>query len=423
MKTFSVSILFACVVLFSTPVQAQQFKQQGPKLVGHGAIGNAFQGGCVALSADGNTALSSGSQDNGDQSGGIGATWVWVRSNGIWRQQEKLVGAGGIGLTDQGAGCALSADGNTAVVGGPGDGSGVGAVWVFTRRDGVWSQQGPKLVGTGAVGGALQGFFVDVSADGNTLIEGGFGDNPTGSNGAGAAWVFTRGGGVWTQQGPKLVGSGASGPASQGISVALSGDGNTAMVGGYTDDNGQGASGQGAVWVWTRHEGVWTQQGPKLVGSGASGGNPPETYQGLSVALSYDGNRALVGGPGDGNLLGAVWAWNRQNGVWTQNGPKLVGSGAEGHSYQGGAISMSADGNKAIIGGQWDASNKGAVWIWAYKNGVWTQQGRKFTDAGTPNPLIGFGFSVAMSKATGTTVIVGGPYNNNLVGAAWVSVQ
>jgi hypothetical protein len=47
----------------------------------------------------------------------------------------------------------------------------------------------------------------------------------------GAVWVFTRTAGVWTQQGPKLVGSGAVGHASQGISVALSADGNTAMVG------------------------------------------------------------------------------------------------------------------------------------------------------------------------------------------------
>jgi hypothetical protein len=67
------------------------------------------------------------------------------------------------------------------------------------------TQQGPKLVGTGAVGPAEQGVSGALSADGNTVIAGGWGDN----SGTGAAWVYTRSGGVWTQQGSKLVGGDA----------------------------------------------------------------------------------------------------------------------------------------------------------------------------------------------------------------------
>src|ERR1035437_6467321 len=80
-----------------------------------------------------------------------------------------------------------------------------------------FSQQGPKLVGTGAAGAAVQGDSVSLSADGNTAIVGGTYDS---SNGA--AWVWTRSAGVWTQQGAKLVGSGAVGNAAQGSSVSLS---------------------------------------------------------------------------------------------------------------------------------------------------------------------------------------------------------
>src|ERR1700690_1882570 len=69
-------------------------------------------------------------------------------------------------------------------------------------------QQGSKLVGTGAVGGAYQGYAVAISADGNTAIMGG--ENDGGS--VGAVWVFTGSGGVWLQQGGKLVGAGAVGP-------------------------------------------------------------------------------------------------------------------------------------------------------------------------------------------------------------------
>jgi hypothetical protein len=115
---------------------------------------------------------------------------------------------------------------------------------VFTRSGGVWSQQGPKLVGTGAVGFFIeQGFSVSLSADGNTGIIGGPNDNGA----VGAAWVFTRSGGVWSQQGPKLVGTGITGTkANQGWSASLSADGGTAIVGGNADDDG------GAAWVFTR---------------------------------------------------------------------------------------------------------------------------------------------------------------------------
>src|ERR1019366_7166343 len=89
-----------------------------------------------------------------------------------------------------------------------------------------FSKQGPKLVGTGAVGNAGQGVSVSLSADGNTAIVGGPGPP------VGAAWVWTRSGGVWTQQGGKLVASDASVMPVLGSSVSLSADGNTAIVGG-----------------------------------------------------------------------------------------------------------------------------------------------------------------------------------------------
>ena len=103
-------------------------------------------------------------------------------------------------------------------------------------------QQGAKLVGTGASGPARQGFSVAVSADGSTAVVGGPVDNTV----TGAAWVFTRVAGAWTQQGAKLVGTGASGPARQGFSVAVSADGNTAVVGGFLDN-----ATAGAAWVFT----------------------------------------------------------------------------------------------------------------------------------------------------------------------------
>ncbi len=125
----------------------------------------------------------------------------------------------------------------------------------------------------------------------------------------------------FAQQGPKLVGTGADSAAVQGCSVAISGDGSTAIVGGETDDVFTGAT-----WVWTRRGGTWSQQGHKLIGG--SGGD-----QGASVALSADGNTAIVGEPGAINLAGDDFAlsggatvWTRNGGVWT-NQAELLGAG------------------------------------------------------------------------------------------------
>src|SRR6266436_2237741 len=105
-----------------------------------------------------------------------------------------------------------------------------------------FSQQA-KLVGTGVIGSlAAQGWSVSLSGDGNTAIVGGYEDDATPEtnlNQVGAAWVFTRTGGVWSQQ-AKLVATDAVNspyPANQGYSVSISVDGNTAIVGGWDDNN------------------------------------------------------------------------------------------------------------------------------------------------------------------------------------------
>jgi hypothetical protein len=182
------------------------------------------------------------------------------------------------------------------MVGGSQDNSGAGAAWVFTRSAGVWSQQGSKLLPTGATGNAERGRSVSLSADGNTALIGGPADNSS----RGATWVFTRSGTTWSQQGTKLVGTGFTGGSNQGVSSALSADGNSAVIGGWFDN-----SQAGAIWVYTRSGTTWTQQGSKLVGTGATG----TAQQGFSVGLSSDGFTAMVGGPNDNTSAGAAWIY------------------------------------------------------------------------------------------------------------------
>jgi hypothetical protein len=396
--------LLCAALLWPAQSALAQFTQ-GPKLVGSNAIGAAEQGYSVALSGDRNTAIVGGRSDNSF----AGAAWVFTRSGGVWTQQAELFGTGATGNASQGASVALSGDGNTAIVGGNNDNSGAGAAWVFIRSGGVWKQQGSKLVGTGTIGNAGQGLSVALSSDGNTAIVGGSNDNSF----AGAAWVFTRSSGVWSQQ-AKLVGTGADGNAQQGWSVGLSADGDTAILGGPADGAG-GTGFPGAAWVFIRSGGVlWSQHG-KLVGSGAVG---PTGSQGRSVALSGDGNTAIVGGPGDNNFVGAAWVFIRSDGMWNQQASKLVGTGNTGIASQGSSVALSGDGKTAIVGGSEDNNLVGAAWVFTRSGGVWSQQGNKLFDANAVGQSQQ-GKSVALSC---NTAIVGGPGDNTNAGAAWIFV-
>jgi hypothetical protein len=374
----------------------------------------AEQGFSVALSSDGNTGLVGGPQDNNGQ----GAAWVWTNDGGTWilTGGSKLVATDNVGAAQQGHSVALSADGNTALVGGPFDlGSPPlfqnGAAWVFTRNSAGFWDSGTKLFGAFATGGARQGWSVALSADGNTALIGGDEDN----GGVGAVWVFTRSGTAWPQQRNPLRAPDAVGAASQGQAVALSADGNTALIGGSADSGGAGAA-----WVWTRAAGVWSEQAKLPYGSGAMGS---PVAQGFSVALSADGNTALVGGDQDNGGVGAVWVYTRSGTTWSQQGIPLRASNAMGAAGQGSAVSLSADGNLAVIGGPDDSGDAGAAWVWTrLGGGLWIQL-QKLVGSGAIGNA-GQGTSVALSAGNGARLFVGGPFDNGSapgldVGAVW----
>lgn len=377
-----------------------QYSQQGGKLTPAAAAGFAQMGYSTAISADGSTFVAGGAGDDNQN----GAAWVFNRAGGGWTQAgSKLVGSQSVGPAQQGVSAAISGDGNTVLIGGDNDNGGIGAAWVFVKTGAGWQQQGAKLLGTDAIGQALQGSSVALSYDGNTALIGGFGDNDY----TGAAWVFTRSGGVWTEQ-AKLVGPGSP-PSSQGWSVGLSSDGNTAIVGGYTD-----ASFAGAVWIFGRANGSWSQQPGALTLSGTQG----QANLGSAVAISGDGNTAAVGGSADNGSTGAVWMFTRTAAGWSQQGSKLVGGSALGTSIQGSALALSSDGNTLVVGGPGDNGDAGAAWVFSRANGAWTAKGPKLTGTGSVGAAAQ-GFAAAVSS-NGGVVVTGGYDDNSGVGACWV---
>ena len=405
--------------------------------------GHARFGVSVAVSSDGNTALIGGFEDHR----GVGAAWVFIRTGTAWTLQRKLVAPTvgphrkAIGHAVFGSSVALSADGNTALIGGYGDHRGVGAAWVFIRTGTAWTLQrkliapkaGPKRSEKGE---GLFGYSVALSDDGNTALIGAAYDDPAVCpspcvivpTGVGAAWVFIREGGVWTEQ-RKLVapttGTGRMeiGDGLFGSSVALSADGNTALIGAERDNGSVGAA-----WVFIRALTAWTLQGKLTRPTTVTVHGIPPAQFGSSVALSADGNTALIGGPGNA----VAWVFIREGGVWTEQQvltprPSLIivkpGEPTKpGNPEFGYSVALSSDGNTALLGGPSFNSYAGAARVFTRAGTVWTEQQTLSLPSIGPGAEIGaanFGWSVALSHDA-KTALIGGDADNGGVGAAWV---
>ncbi len=392
--------------------------QQGTKLTGGEESGEGRFGRSVAVSADGDTALVGGPRDSSE----AGAVWVFTRSGSTWTQQAKLTGGEESGAGHFGRGVALSADGNTALIGAP-NGGGGGAAWVFTRSGSTWTQQA-KLTGAGESGNGWFGQSVALSANGDTALIGGYVDHSD----TGAAWVFERSGAgasaTWEQQGAKLTGGEEeSGVGEFGWSVALSAEGDTALIGGRKDEGGVGAA-----WVFTRTGSgagaSWAQQGAKLTGGEEESG---VGELGQSVALSAEGDTALIGGYHDDSGDGAAWVFTRTGSgagaSWAQQGAKLTGAGEAGRGYFGDAVALTPDGATALIGGVKDNEQRGAAWLFTRSGSgagaSWAQQGEKLTGGEEESGKGEFGWSVALS-GDGDTALVGGIGDSNWAGAVWI---
>lgn len=345
-------------------------------------------GTSVAISANGETALV------GAFSGGrfsiakglepSGAGYVFVRSGSTWVQQGELT------EDEEGfaVGVALSADGNTATIGYGKDQQGPGAVLIYTRSGSTWSERAKFVAPSGNLSGD-----VAISADGSTVLAG---ETTSGSLEEGAVYVYTRSGEEWSEQ-AKLEGAGEIGAEPLfGSSLALSANGNTALIGGECESTTtKGSQCEGAAWVFTRSAGKWTQQGGKLTSSEQTG----EAHLGDSVALSEEGNTALIGAFGDA----ASWVFTRSGETWTQQGKKLAA---------GGNVALSASGSTALIAhrcgfrfGGCTIEGEGAL-LFTRSGSTWSG-GEALSESGLSGES-GFGASVALS-ATGATALVGAP--------------
>jgi len=331
-------------------------------------------------------------------------------TNSKWLQQQKLTAGTGASTDDKfGWSVSISSDGSTAIVGAHGDDSDSGSAYIFVRSGSSWTQQAKLTAGTDASVDDEFGISVSISGDGSTAIVGARYDDDNGS-----AYIFVRSAGTWTQQQKLTAGADAGANDNFGEIVSISGDGNTAIVGArYDDDNGQSDS--GSAYIFVRSSGTWTQQ-TKLT-AGADAGNTD--YFGHSVSISSDGSTAIVGAYYDDDNgqtnSGSAYIFVRSESSWTQQQKLTLGANATGTDFFGYSVSISSDGSTVIVGAYGDDDHglydSGAAYIFVRSSGTWTQQAKLTagTDAGNGER---FGFNVSIS-GDGNTAIVGAYPNDS----------
>ncbi len=316
----------------------------------------------LAVALDGDTAVVGAPGEACAAGGTCGAAYVFVRSNGVWAQQARLVASGGSASGN--FGCSVAVSNDTAVVGA----DSTSAAYVFVRSGGVWVQQA-KLTAPGATG-----LGYSVAVDGNTAIAGAC---SVYASSAGAAYVFVRSAGTWTEQ-TRLRDPNAVDGNEFGCSVALEAD--TAVIGEARDVGG------GSAFVFTRSGGVWTQQA-KLRGDYTGG---------FGHAVALHGDMAVIGVSGG---AGAAYVFARAGGVWTQQA-KLTALDAAASDMFGCAVALQH--GIALIGAyshdSAGGSDAGSAYVFVRTSDGWTQQAELTATDAAPGDV--FGYSVALDGGT-----------------------
>ncbi|MCP4362673.1 MAG: hypothetical protein GY796_32110, partial [Chloroflexi bacterium] len=366
----------------------------------NGAISHDF-GESVAI--DGNTLI----VGSPDAAGGQGAVYVFKRLGNNWIEQEILTASNGNVNDDFGESIDISGD--RIVVGVIGDdtnGAGAGAVYVFEWDVNMQSWVETRLLASNGAAGDAFGYSVAV--DNDWIVVGAINTNSQ----SGSAYVYQNQGGIWQEQYEISRPAGLFG-FHFGESVAINND---TIIVGTTGDFTPGipaSTGVAYAFVWTGT--TWDYQ---------LGLQPSDIaavdFFGASVAI--EGNIAVVGSSQDddnGSDSGSVYVFTRHNGAWSQQNKLIAADGAAGDAF-GNSVTINND--DIVIGAYFTDINgnsgAGAAYVF-HNNGVgWVQTEKLIANDGETYDL--FGVSVALSNEVAVIGAFGDDDLGAQAGAAYV---
>lgn len=314
-----------------------------------------------AVAIDGNRVIVGAPYEDPPGGSEAGAAYVYSLQSGTWQQDAKLV-ADNAGANDN-FGFSVAISGDTAVIGAFQEdtkANNAGSAYVFTYSDGSWSQ---TTMLTASDGDSFDGFGRAVAISGDVIVAGAYNDDDINAS-SGAAYVFTRSGGSWSQT-QKLKASDPEFGDNFGLAVAI--DGNVIVVG-AKDEHPGGLSDAGSAYVYELSSGTWSQTA-KLNAADAAA----DDEFALSVAVS--GDNILVGAPYDddgASSAGSVYVFRKILGTWEQV-RKITASDPSADDKYGFSVAIS--GENVVIGSpespKGNTANFGATYTYQRVNDSW----------------------------------------------------
>lgn len=377
--SLAVLILTASIVAAQEPEGSPVFEQQ---LLAGDPGDNAWFGENLAMEGD-TIVVGARQEDLGTEPDeqNVGAVYVYTRTGGVWTMAQKITPDPAFWEYGLSYGCSVDIDGDTLVIGAYHWDSYKGFAEVYVRTGGVWAFQ-QRLNGDMTVN---SWFGFSSAIDGDSVIVGEF--NATG---AGAAYVFTRSGTVWTRQ--QKIAAPVPDPNNRfGIRVDIEGD--TVVVGDDQTDLSQ-------AHVFIRDMGTWSLQ-QTLTPSDLNA-------EKFGFTLALDGESVLIGDRmADVDTVvdaGAAYVFTRTGVLWSEQ-QRLTASDPQQEAHFGRGLGI--EGDTAVVAASHrdldSMIDAGAAAVFRKTNGVWTQVGALV--ASDPLTDAKFGISAAMS---GGTAVIGG---------------
>jgi MYXO-CTERM domain-containing protein len=267
-----------------------------------------------------------------------GAAYVFARNESGFTEEQRLEASDGA-AGDQ-FGWSLSLGEDRALVGASGDDGACGAAYVFVRSGDTWTEE-QKLMASDGTAGDQFGWSVALLDD--RAVIGALGDDMY----RGAAYVFVRSGGTWTEE-QKLVA--ADGAADDHFGSAVSLGENRVMVGAYWED-----SLRGAVYGFVRNGDTWTEE-QKLIASDGDAGHR------FGNSVSVGEGRVAVGAYASAAGRGAAYVFSQEGTSWSEEA-KLVASDGSSNDLFGWSVALAAD--RVLAGAYYDDNLRGAAYAFS----------------------------------------------------------
>jgi hypothetical protein len=326
----------------------------------------------------------------------VGAVYVYVRDSGTWVQQARLTPK--YPQTGENFGVSIAIYNDTIVVGASGRDLGnktdVGVVYVFTRNGDEWVQQARIE----PVDGEESDYFgAAVAISGDRLVVGAEGRDIGAITDAGKVYTFYRSGGKWIE---KQSFTAPSPVADSSFGYALALEGARLVVGAPSE------MGIGAAYIFYRTGGTWTEE-IKIQPDDDKFGDRFGTSVAIDRGMVVVGAPYADPNPGTGPVIngGAVYVFRQKANAWQQSA-KIVQENGSYFDHFGQSVAV--DQKTIVVGApgydHFGKSDAGVAYLFKRMNGDWVFQTRVVPSHSDQNSQ--YGASVILD---GDRVVIGKP--------------